>query len=106
MLAVPDGEAGHVVFGELVNERAGDDEIEEGIQLCTDRIVLPRAAPINRRNFDVLDQRAAAVSECGEAAAPTILRGFFDETMFLIIQGLLISCLAVRMPCEHAEPGW
>ena len=72
-----DGFAGDVVFGELVHEFAGENEIEEIVhvshewQICG---VLPGFAPENREDLNIGQQRAIAISKlrrsrCGGAGS-------------------------------------
>ena len=73
--AVADIFSGHAVFGELVEQRAGEDEIEEGVHLLAELRVggfLPGCAPEEGEDFDVGEKRAIAIGEvrrgCGGIA--------------------------------------
>src|SRR5437588_12962337 len=64
--AVADGIGGNAVLGELIDERAGEDAVEEGVQLW-DQValgrLLPGAAPEDGEDLDSSQQRAVAVGE-------------------------------------------
>ncbi len=67
-LAVADGFSGDAVLGELVEKRAGEDEIEEGVHLLAElRVggVMPGGAPEEGEDFDVGEKRAVAIGEVG-----------------------------------------
>ena len=57
--------AGHAVFGELGDQRAGQNEVEELVDLRNQRMlrVLPRRAPEDGEDLDRGQQRTIAVGE-------------------------------------------
>ena len=72
-----DGFAGDIVFGELVHEFAGENEIEEIVHVSHERQicgVLPGFAPESREDLNIGQQRAIAISKlrrsrCGGAGS-------------------------------------
>ena len=67
-LAVADGFSGDAVFAELVEKRAGEDEIEEGVHLLAEQRVggiMPCCAPEEGEDLDVGEKRAVAIGEVG-----------------------------------------
>src|SRR5215472_10960206 len=65
MLAVPDRMAGNAVLVKLVDQRAGQDEIEEPVDLRRKLLLrrVPGRAPENGEHFDIAEQRTISIGE-------------------------------------------
>ncbi len=107
-LAVADGFSGDTVFGELVEKRAGEDEIEEGVHLLAElRVggVMPGGAPEEGEDFDVGEKRAVAIGEmrrgCGGITNVGMKRNDANRRLCL-----RFSRRVIGLACGTSGHGW